>query len=66
MGNDNSLIMGIRTSNNTTASNTTPPNLKLALQRITEFSGKVDEWQKWKTCTTCAFIGSGYKSVLNN
>eukprot|EP00957_Ditylum_brightwellii_P051228 3883445-Ditylum_brightwellii.AAC.1 len=62
--------MGNRASRDTTKSNTThnitPSNLKLASQRITEFSGKVDEWQKWKNHTSCAFVGSGYNTVLNN
>eukprot|EP00957_Ditylum_brightwellii_P035698 2706962-Ditylum_brightwellii.AAC.1 len=66
MDNHNSLITGIRASRDITTSNTTPLNLKLALQRITKVSGKVDKLQKWKTHTTCAFIGSGYKTVLNN
>eukprot|EP00957_Ditylum_brightwellii_P183257 13959209-Ditylum_brightwellii.AAC.1 len=31
-----------------------------------EFSGKIDEWQRWKNWTKCAFIGSGYESILLN
>eukprot|EP00957_Ditylum_brightwellii_P140317 10691385-Ditylum_brightwellii.AAC.1 len=58
--------MGIRALRDTAAINTTPSNLKLALQRITKFSGKVGKWQKRKTLTTCAFIESGYEAVLNN
>eukprot|EP00957_Ditylum_brightwellii_P189850 14453551-Ditylum_brightwellii.AAC.1 len=61
--------MGNRSSRVTTESNITPSmpsNLKLALQRITEFNDRVDEWQKWKNLTTCTFVGSRYKAVLKN
>eukprot|EP00957_Ditylum_brightwellii_P051408 3898105-Ditylum_brightwellii.AAC.1 len=40
--------------------------LKLALQKILEFSGKIDKWQRWKNWTKCAFMGSGYESILLN
>ena len=43
-----------------------PAALKLASQKIVEFSGKIDEWQRWKNRTKCAFIGSGYESILLN
>eukprot|EP00957_Ditylum_brightwellii_P034033 2577719-Ditylum_brightwellii.AAC.1 len=33
--------------------------LKLELQRIVDFSGKVEDRQKLKKCTQCAFNGSG-------
>ena len=28
--------------------------------------GEIDEWQKWKFKTECAFDGSGYKRVLTD
>eukprot|EP00957_Ditylum_brightwellii_P074824 5686481-Ditylum_brightwellii.AAC.1 len=31
-----------------------------------DFSGKVEDWQKWKNCTWCAFDGSGYERVLSD
>eukprot|EP00957_Ditylum_brightwellii_P027975 2113395-Ditylum_brightwellii.AAC.1 len=34
--------------------------------RIVDFSGNVEDWQKWKCCTQCAFDGSGYEKVLSN
>eukprot|EP00957_Ditylum_brightwellii_P184042 14019135-Ditylum_brightwellii.AAC.1 len=40
--------------------------LKLESQRIVDFSGKVEDWQKWKNCTQCAFDGSGFEKVLSN
>ena len=43
-----------------------PTNLKLESQRILEFSGRYDEWQKWKNRTQCAFIGSGYERILDD
>eukprot|EP00957_Ditylum_brightwellii_P024411 1842887-Ditylum_brightwellii.AAC.1 len=39
-------------------------NLKLALQKIIEFSGRIEDWQKWKNRTSCALVGSGYNVVL--
>jgi hypothetical protein len=39
-------------------------NLKLEAQKIKDFTGGHDEWQKWKSRTECAFSGSGYERVL--
>jgi hypothetical protein len=43
-----------------------PSGLKLESQRIVDFSGKVEDWQKWKNCTQCTFDGSGYERVLSD
>jgi hypothetical protein len=40
-------------------------SLKLEAQRIKEFGGSYDEWQKWKSRTICAFDGSGYERILS-
>eukprot|EP00957_Ditylum_brightwellii_P171027 13019392-Ditylum_brightwellii.AAC.1 len=48
------------------ASRSSPSNLKLESQKIVEFSGRFEEWQKWKNRTQCAFNGLGYKSILLN
>eukprot|EP00957_Ditylum_brightwellii_P168739 12843568-Ditylum_brightwellii.AAC.1 len=45
-------------------SNSSHSNLKLELQNIVELSGKVEEWQKWKTQMQCALNGSGYERIL--
>eukprot|EP00957_Ditylum_brightwellii_P114423 8723707-Ditylum_brightwellii.AAC.1 len=42
-----------------------PSDLKLELQRILDFSEKVEGWQKWKNCTQCAFNGSGHERILS-
>ena len=39
-------------------------NLKLEAQKVKEFSGDFNEWQKWKSRTECAFDGSGYEQIL--
>eukprot|EP00957_Ditylum_brightwellii_P210232 15364709-Ditylum_brightwellii.AAC.1 len=39
-------------------------SLKLALQKIVEFSGRIEDWQKWKNRASCALVGSGYNIVL--
>ena len=39
-------------------------NLKLEAQKVKEFSGVFNEWQKWKSRTECAFDGSGYEQIL--
>jgi hypothetical protein len=41
-------------------------NLKLEAQKIKDFSGGHEEWQKWKSRTECAFSGSGYERVLDD
>jgi hypothetical protein len=41
-------------------------NLKLEAQKIKDFSGTSDDWQKWKNRTRCAFSGSGYEPILDN
>ena len=41
-------------------------NLKLESQKIVEFLGGNNEWQKWKTRTMCAFKGSGSKEILED
>ena len=43
-----------------------PSGLKLESQRIVDFSGKVEGWQKWKNCILCVFDGSGYETILSN
>eukprot|EP00957_Ditylum_brightwellii_P007939 601420-Ditylum_brightwellii.AAC.1 len=43
-----------------------PSGLKLESQRIMDFNGKVEDWQKWTNCTQCAFDGSGYERILSN
>jgi hypothetical protein len=37
---------------------------KMEAQRITEFSGRFDEWTTWKTRTRCAFEAAGYGNIL--
>ena len=39
-------------------------NLKLEAQKIKDFTGGHEEWQKWKSRTECAFSGSGYERIL--
>jgi hypothetical protein len=39
-------------------------NLKLEAQKIKDFTGGHEDWQKWKSRTECAFSGSGYERVL--
>jgi hypothetical protein len=41
-------------------------NLKLEAQKIKDFAGGHDDWQKWKSRTECAFSGSGYERVLED
>ena len=41
-------------------------NLKLEAQKIKDFTGGHEEWQKWKSRTECAFSGSGYERVLED
>ena len=41
-------------------------NLKLEAQKIKDFTGGHEEWQKWKSRTECAFSGSGYERVLDD
>eukprot|EP00957_Ditylum_brightwellii_P063986 4854104-Ditylum_brightwellii.AAC.1 len=43
-----------------------PYGLQLEFQRIVDVSGKVENWQKWKNRTQCAFDGSGYERILSN
>ena len=43
-----------------------PRNLKLEYQKIVKFMGKMDEWQRWKSRTECAFDELGYKRVLTD
>jgi hypothetical protein len=40
--------------------------LTLKAQRVKEFTGHFDSWQKWKSRTECAFDGSGYEKVLSD
>eukprot|EP00957_Ditylum_brightwellii_P168836 12851288-Ditylum_brightwellii.AAC.1 len=44
---------------------TLPSNLKLESQKKFEFTGRSEDWQKWKTRTQCAFDGLGYKRILS-
>jgi hypothetical protein len=41
-------------------------NLKLEAQKIKDFAGGHEEWQKWKSRTECAFSGSGYERILDD
>ena len=41
-------------------------NLKLEAQKIKDFSGGHEDWQKWKSQTECAFSGSGYEQALED
>lgn len=41
-------------------------NLKLGAQKINNFTGNPDNWQKWKSRTICTFSGSGYKLILDS
>ena len=41
-------------------------NLKLDSQKVTEFLGRMEDWQRWKSRTTCAFDGSGYERILTD
>jgi hypothetical protein len=41
-------------------------SLKLEAQKVKEFTGHFDAWQKWKARTECAFDGSGYSSILTD
>ena len=40
--------------------------LKLEGQKITPFSGNMEEWTRWKTQTMCAFSGTGYENILED
>jgi hypothetical protein len=55
-----------RTRPETDVPNRTETNLKLEAQKIKDFSGLNDDWQKWKSRTECAFSGSGYERVLED
>ena len=39
---------------------------KLEAQKITEFTGKFDEWGRWKTRMACAFEAAGYGRILTD
>ena len=41
-------------------------SVKLEAQKIKEFSGSYEDWQKWKSRTECAFSGSGYEKILES
>ena len=40
--------------------------MKLEAQKIKDFTGGHEDWQKWKSRTECAFSGSGYERVLDD
>ena len=40
--------------------------LKLEYKKIVEFMGEIDEWQRCKSKTVCAFYGSGYEQLLTD
>jgi hypothetical protein len=40
--------------------------VKLDSEKIRDFAGADDEWQKWKNRTLCAFSGTGYKEVITD
>jgi hypothetical protein len=56
--------MGLVSSNNAKSKRVRNIGLKLEAQKIKEFTGNFDMWQKWKSRTECAFDGSGYVKVL--
>jgi hypothetical protein len=41
-------------------------NLRLAAQKITEFSGDYQEFAQWKKSTECALQGTGYDRILTD
>lgn len=41
-------------------------NLKLEAQKVKDFTGMHEDWQKWKNRTNCAFSGSGYAKILTD
>lgn len=41
-------------------------NLKLEAAKITEFLGRVEDFQAWKIRTECAFDGSGFERILTD
>ena len=43
-----------------------PRNLKLEYHKIVEFMEEMNEWQRWKSRTECAFNGSLYERVLTD
>lgn len=47
-------------------SDTGMSNLRLAAQKITEFSGDYQEFAQWKKSTECALQGTGYDRILND
>src|SRR5687767_14688062 len=58
--------MGLFFSTPTVEEDTSRLNLKLEAQKIKEFNGGYEEWQRWKSCTECAFDGSGYERILTD
>ena len=40
------------------------PGLKMEAQKITEFSGKPEDWNMWKSRTECELDGSGYEEII--
>ena len=43
-----------------------PGNLRLESQKIVEFMGGMDEWEKCTSRTEFDFVGSGYEQVLTD
>lgn len=41
-------------------------NLKLEAAKITEFHGRIEDFQAWRIRTECAFDGSGFEKILND
>lgn len=41
-------------------------NLKLEAAKITEFHGRIDDFQAWRIRTECAFDGSGFERILTD
>jgi hypothetical protein len=58
--------MGITISQPPRAESRIPATLKLEAQKIKDFSGVHEDWQKWKSWTEYAFNGSGYKLVIGS
>ena len=38
--------------------------MKFEFQKIIKFMGRIEDWQKWKLRTECAFFGPSYDRVL--
>lgn len=57
---------GTPVPNNNTVTDSEVANLKLEAAKITEFLGRIEDFQAWKIRTECAFDGSGVEKVLTD